>query len=108
MSDFTSGFWSIYVAGITLVSIVACALLLQALSKKKVATDPEKTGHTWDEDLQEFNNPLPRWWIYLFWITIVFALGYLWLFPGLGTWKGSINWSSAGQYKDEVKVAEDK
>lgn len=108
MSDFTSGFWSIYVAGLTLVSIVACALLLQALSRKKVSTDPDKTGHAWDGDLEEFNNPLPRWWIWLFWITIVFALAYLWFFPGLGTWQGALKWTSTGQYKEEVRVAEDK
>ena len=108
MSDFTSGFWSLYVAGITLVSIVACGLLLAALSKRKVSTDPEKTGHVWDEDLGEYNNPLPRWWIWLFWITIVFSLFYLWFYPGLGAYQGSLKWSSTGEYQQEVKVAEEK
>src|SRR5687768_15267143 len=78
MSDFTSGFWSFFVAGVTLVSIVACGLLLQSLSRRKVASDADTTGHVWDEDLDELNNPLPRWWIGLFWITIVFSLAYLW------------------------------
>ncbi|HUL94941.1 MAG TPA: cytochrome-c oxidase, cbb3-type subunit III [Usitatibacter sp.] len=106
MSDFTSGFWSLFVGGVTLVSIVACALLLASMSKRKVSTDPEKTGHVWDEDLAEYNNPLPRWWIYLFWITIFFGLGYLVVFPGLGTFQGAAGWTSASQYQDEVKVAE--
>ncbi|HYC35592.1 MAG TPA: cytochrome-c oxidase, cbb3-type subunit III [Usitatibacter sp.] len=106
MADFTSSFWSLFVAAGTLVSIVACGLLLLSLSRRKVASDPDKTGHVWDEDLDEYNNPLPMWWIWLFWITIAFSLGYLWLYPGLGTWQGSTRWSSAGQYHEEVKVAE--
>ncbi len=108
MSDFTSGFWSLFVAGVTLVSIVACALLLVSMSKRKVASDPDKTGHVWDEDLDEYNNPLPRWWIWLFWITIVFSFAYLWFYPGLGTWQGTLKWSSAGRYEEEVKLAEQK
>lgn len=106
MSDFTSGLWSVFIAGVTLVSIVACGLLLLSLSKRKVATDPDKMAHVWDEDLNELNNPLPRWWIWLFWITIVFSLGYLWLYPGLGTYAGSLKWTSTGEYTDEVKQAE--
>ena len=106
MSDFDSGLWSLFVAGTTLVSIVACGLLLAALSKKKVATDPDKTGHVWDEDLDELNNPLPRWWIWLFWITIVFSVAYLWLYPGLGSYQGSLKWSSAGEYVEEVQLAQ--
>jgi cytochrome c oxidase cbb3-type subunit III len=106
MSDFSGDFWSIYVAGITLVSVVACGLLLASLSKRKVASDPDKTGHTWDEDLDELNNPLPRWWIWLFWITIAFGLVYLWLYPGLGSYSGAFRWTSAQEYVDEVKLAE--
>ena len=106
MSDFDGGLWSLFVAGTTLVSIVACGLLLAALSRRKVAADPDKTGHVWDEDLDELNNPLPMWWIWLFWITIVFSLAYLWLYPGLGSYQGSLKWSSAGEYVDEVKAAQ--
>ena len=108
MSDFTSGFWSLFVAGVTLVSVVACGLLLASLSKRKVASDPDKTSHVWDEDLDEYNNPLPRWWIWLFWITIAWGLGYLWLYPGLGSWQGSLKWTSATEYQEEVKVAQDR
>ena len=106
MADFDSGFWSLFVAGATLVSIVACGLLLAALSRRKVATDPDKTGHVWDEDLDELNNPLPMWWIWLFWITIAFSLAYLWLYPGLGSYQGSLKWSSAGEYVQEVNAAQ--
>jgi cytochrome c oxidase cbb3-type subunit 3 len=108
MSDFNGDFWSIFVAATTLVSIVACGLLLVSMSRRRIATDPDKTGHTWDEDLDELNNPLPRWWIWLFWITIFFSVAYLWLYPGLGTNPGSLKWTSRGEYQDEVKVAEAK
>ena len=106
MSDFTGAFWSLFVAAATLVSIVACALLLVSMSKRRVAGDPDKTPHVWDEDLAELNNPLPRWWIWLFWITIAFSLAYLAIYPGLGAWPGAAHWSSAGQYVEEVQVAE--
>src|SRR4051812_48428268 len=104
MSDFTTFFWSFFVAGVTLVSIVACAVLLVSLSRRRVAGDAEKTAHTWDEDLDEYNNPLPMWWIWLFWITIAFSLGYLWIYPGLGTYEGQAKWSSIQEYQDEVRL----
>jgi cytochrome c oxidase cbb3-type subunit 3 len=108
MSDFTSSFWSLFVAGVSLVSIVACGLLLASLSRRRVATDPDKTAHVWDEDLDEYNNPLPMWWIGLFWITIAFSLAYLAIYPGLGSYSGALKWSSTGEYREEVKVAEEK
>jgi len=107
MSDFNSEFWSYYIGIISVVSIVACGILLLATSRRRVASDPEKTGHVWDEDLAEYNNPLPRWWIWMFYITIVFSLGYLWVYPGLGSYAGAWKWSSAGQYQQEMKEAED-
>lgn len=106
MSDFTSGFWSLFIVAGALGGVAFCAILLTAMSKRRVPTDPEKTAHVWDEDLNEYNNPLPRWWVWLFWITIVFGLGYLWIYPGLGTWKGASHWTSSGQYQDEMKQAE--
>ncbi|MCF8209965.1 MAG: cytochrome-c oxidase, cbb3-type subunit III [Rhodoferax sp.] len=103
MSDFTSNFWSIYVAGITAVSILACALLLWFSGKAKAMTaNDNTTGHVWDGDLREMNNPLPRWWVWLFIITIVFGLVYLAMYPGLGNFAGKLGWSQAGQYKAEV------
>lgn len=103
MSDFTSNFWSIYVTAITVLSILACALLLWFSGKAKAMTaNDNTTGHIWDGDLREMNNPLPRWWVWLFVITIVFALAYLAMYPGLGTFGGKLGWSSLGQYQTEV------
>lgn len=104
MSDFTSNFWSIYVTVITVVSILACALLLWFSGKAKAMTASDNTtGHVWDGDLREMNNPLPRWWVWLFVLTIVFAVAYLAMYPGLGNSAGKLGWTSIGQYQAEVE-----
>ena len=107
MSDFTSGFWPWYVGAISLLSILACAVLLWAAGKATVSVHPGKTddnttGHVWDVDLREYNNPLPRWWMWLFILTVVFALGYLVIFPGLGSFKGTMNWSTQTEHQQDV------
>jgi cytochrome c oxidase cbb3-type subunit 3 len=107
MSDFTSGFWSGWVTVLTLASVIGCAVLLWAMTTKPKAKGEQvgTTGHVWDEDLAEWNNPLPGWWKWLFYITVAFALVYLWIYPGLGSSAGSLGWTSRGQYEAEVKKA---
>jgi cytochrome c oxidase cbb3-type subunit 3 len=106
MSDFTHDFWAYYIAIITVVSIIACALLLKSLSTRRIKSgEVDTTGHTWDEDLAEWNNPLPRWWIWLFYITIFFSLGYLVFYPGLGAFSGVLGWTSQSQYRIEQERA---
>ena len=106
MSDFVHSFWSHYIAWITLAGILACVVLLWLTSRKKLAGSADNTtGHVWDEDLREMNNPLPLWWVGLFVITIVFALFYLTLYPGLGSSEGSLAWTSQNQYQQEVDQA---
>lgn len=108
MSDFVSDFWSYYVAILTLVSVIGCGVFLYVVSirRGKPGEKVDTTGHIWDEDLQELNNPLPRWWMWLFYITIVFSLIYLVLYPGLGKFGGAFGWSSSGQFNDEIAQAE--
>ena len=106
MSDFVSNFWANYVFAATLLSILGCGILLWlTLRKKVVSAEDNTTGHVWDEDLRESNNPLPAWWVGLFIITIVFSLAYLFFYPGLGTMPGKLGWSSTGQYENEVAKA---
>jgi cytochrome c oxidase cbb3-type subunit III len=106
MSDFTTGFWSLYVACATLASVLACGLLLWITARKKVTPSKDNTtGHVWDEDLTEMNHPLPMWWVGLFIITIVFGLGYLAAYPGLGSYQGQLNWTTKGEYDAEVAMA---
>jgi cytochrome c oxidase cbb3-type subunit III len=103
MSDFTSNFWSIFVAGVTIVSMLACLLLLWFSGKAKAMTASDNTtGHVWDGDLREMNNPLPRWWVWLFILTVIFSFVYLALYPGLGTYAGKLGWTSTGQHQAEV------
>ncbi|MQA22643.1 cytochrome-c oxidase, cbb3-type subunit III [Rugamonas rivuli] len=105
MADFTNGFWDMYIVVLTLLGIIGCGVLLFSQSKIKGKAG-ETTGHVWDEDLSELNTPMPRWWMWLFYITIVFSLGYLVLYPGLGSYAGKLGWKSSGQYQAELKQAE--
>jgi cytochrome c oxidase cbb3-type subunit III len=102
MSDFVSSGWSLYVAGLTVVSLIFCLIVLIVASKRQPMASDNSTGHVWDEDLKEMNNPLPRWWMWLFVITVVFAALYLFFYPGLGSRQGSLNWSSSGQLGAET------
>jgi len=104
MADFLHSGWGLYIAIVTVVSILFCLWLALTMAKGKAPGETVgTTGHSWDEDLQELNNPLPRWWLWLFVITIVFSIGYLWLYPGLGARQGSLGWSQTEQYEREVK-----
>jgi len=77
-------------------------------SQRKVMADDNTTGHVWDVDLKEMNNPLPRWWLWLFVITVVFSGIYLALYPGLGKFPGTLGWTSVGQYKTEQQRAQEQ
>lgn len=104
MSDFNHGFWSTYVAGATLAGIIACLVLLWVSGRKKVAPRSDNTtGHVWDEDLTEMNNPLPLWWVGLFVLTVVFSLLYLVAYPGLGSYGGELKWTQQGEYDAEME-----
>ena len=107
MSDFVNNFWAMYVTIAFVVSVIACAVLLWVSGTTKVSPAADNTtGHVWDVDLREMNNPLPKWWVYLFIITVVFAFVYAALYPTLGTYKGALGWSSSGQHAAEVEKVE--
>ncbi|MDH0866313.1 cytochrome-c oxidase, cbb3-type subunit III [Mitsuaria sp. GD03876] len=105
MSDFVSNGWSLFVAAATVLGLALCLALLIIASRRKVMAEDNSTGHVWDEDIRELNNPLPRWWMVLFVLTVVFSGLYLALYPGLGSYGGSLNWSSAEQYQAEQASA---
>jgi cytochrome c oxidase cbb3-type subunit 3 len=103
-----TSFWHWYVIIITVGTILACFWLLRwtkGISNRDEENATGSTGHVWDEDLVELNNPLPRWWLQLFYITIAFAFIYMALFGGLGNIPGVLGWSQEGQYVAEVKAA---
>ena len=107
MSDFTSNFWPVFITAISLLGIFGCALLLWLTSKVKIANPngDNTSGHVWDEDLREMNNPLPRWWVWMFILTIIFALFYLAAYPGLGSYAGKLGWTQNKQYDQEMADA---
>lgn len=108
MADFTSGFWSWFIIVGTLGGIAAMFILNRWMTepKRRAEEKAKPTGHVWDEDLQELNNPLPRWWLNMFYITLVFGVVYLVLYPGLGTFAGVFGWTQIGQYQKEVESVE--
>lgn len=100
---------SLFIVSFTLINISACVWLLWWTARDRTpaaakgpSSEPEKTGHVWDEDLEEFNNPLPRWWLGLFVITVVFGIAYLLLYPGLGNFKGLRGWSQVAVYEAQM------
>ena len=101
MSDFDNIGWSIFIAAVTIAGLLGCLWLLFVASRGKVMADDNSTGHVWDVDLKEMNNPLPRWWMLLFILTVLFGAGYLVVYPGLGNAVGTLNWTSRGEYEAE-------
>jgi cytochrome c oxidase cbb3-type subunit III len=112
MSDFLSNGWSIYIALVALVGIVWCIWLLFSQTKTKVTHTPDgevaDTGHVWDGDLRELNNPLPRWWMWMFLFFCLFGLVYLVLFPGLGSYPGLLGYSTDGSLMKSMVTANDE
>lgn len=108
MSDFTSSFWSIAIAVISLIGIIACAWIAWHFGRRTPkdikALSPggavAQTGHEWD-GITEYDNPLPRWWVWMFYIMVAWALIYLVLYPGLGAYKGTLGWTQVNQYEAE-------
>lgn len=100
-----SNSWSIYIIVLAVGNIVAMLWLLLATSKNKGGEESDTTGHKWD-GIEELNNPLPRWWFGLFILTIVYSVAYLYFYPGLGSYKGSLEWTQINQF--EAAVAENR
>jgi cytochrome c oxidase cbb3-type subunit 3 len=108
MADFTSAFWSWFIIIPVLASIVGMFWLNRWMSERRRPGErPKPVGHVWDQDLQELNNPLPAWWLNLFYITLVWGIIYLLLYPGLGTFAGALGWTQVKQYNDQIEAAED-
>jgi len=108
MSDFSTG-WSLYIGIATVLGLVCCLWLLLAHRTRKVSLRPdgsvEDTGHVWDEDLRELNNPLPRWWVWMFILGVVFGAVYLYLYPGLGAYPGSLGYTTKKAHAQDVTQA---
>ena len=99
--------WSVFVIALVVLNLVGCVCLLWWTGKRKPGDPkPTDTSHYWDGDLTEYNQPMPRWWINMFYLTIVFGVGYLIYYPGLGAFEGSAKWSSARELAKETARVE--
>ncbi len=102
-----SSFWSLWIIILTTVTIVGITWLLFANRKSTINREDGTTGHVYD-DIEEYDNPLPAWWFYMFVFTIVFGVGYLIAYPGMGNFKGLLGWTQVKQWEERVEAAEQK
>ncbi|MEA3300378.1 MAG: cytochrome-c oxidase, cbb3-type subunit III [Pseudomonadota bacterium] len=105
-----SSFWSWWVIVLVVINIVGALWLLFANRKVEVrgpSGDAPKTGHVYD-GIEEYDNPLPGWWFKMFVGTAVFSVIYLILYPGLGNFKGVLDWTSTGEWRADVAAADEK
>lgn len=110
-----STFWSCWIIVLTLTNLALLFWLLMANRRRAVTVDDKgeakTTGHVYD-GIEEYDNPLPRWWFYLFLVTFIFAGAYLIIYPGLGTykgvsfWKDGGTWTATSQLQDEQSQAQ--
>lgn len=104
-------FWSWYITILTIATLVALLWLVFATRKGEPKGGTDKTmGHSFD-GIEEYDNPLPKWWFMLFIGTIAFTAVYLVLYPGLGNWKGIFpgyenGWTQVGQWQREMDKAD--
>ncbi len=102
-----ASFWSIWVIVLTIITFVGMTWLLFANRKREQKLDEKTTGHVYD-GIEEYDNPLPAWWFYMFVITIVWGVGYLIAYPGMGNFPGLLGWTQLEQYEERVSEAEEK
>ncbi|CAB0149948.1 Cbb3-type cytochrome c oxidase subunit CcoP2 [Pseudidiomarina piscicola] len=92
-----SSFWSAWIIVLTLAFLVGIIWVLRwNMSNYTGIKEGELMDHEFD-GIVEINNPLPRWWMILYWVTIVWGFAYLALYPGLGNFAGLLGWSSSNQ-----------
>jgi cytochrome c oxidase cbb3-type subunit 3 len=102
-----TSFWSLWIIVLTTITLVGIIWILFGNRKRDAKETEQTTGHAAD-GIEEYDNPLPAWWFYMFVITIVWAIGYLIIYPGMGNYPGLIGWTQINQYDQEVAVADDK
>jgi len=102
-----SAFWNLWIVILTSATIVGVTWLLFSNRKRDSQSGDKKTGHSYD-GIEEYDNPLPAWWFYMFVLTIVWGVGYLVVFPGMGNFPGLLGWTQLGQHEREVSAADER
>ena len=103
-------FWAWFVAAGTIAFVIWCIWLVSWSAKQgpQNKEDEDLVGHKWDDDLEEWNNPAPKWWLYLYFITLIWGVGYMLAYPGIAAYEGVLGWSQEGQYEEEMQAANDR
>lgn len=102
-----TNFWSMWIIGLTTITIVGLIWILFANRKRGQLPTEKTTGHEYD-GIEEYDNPLPAWWFYMFVLTIIWGIGYLVIYPGMGNFPGLLGWTQLGQHEKEVSAADAK
>jgi len=102
-----AAFWQWFVAAGTIVFVIWCVWIIWWATKQgpQNVADDDLVGHKWDGDLEEWNNPAPKWWLYLYFITLAWAVGYMIMYPGIGAFDGALGWSQEKQYEEQMAAA---
>lgn len=100
-----SSFWSGWIIAFTVANLFGIWWLLRVTARPTEGKPDDTTGHSWD-GITEYNKPLPRWWLWMFYLGLMFAVGYLILFPGLGNYKGTLGWTQLASYQQELDNAD--
>ena len=102
-----SSFWSAWVIVLTIISFVLILWILFSQRTKDATETEQTTGHSAD-GIEEYDNPLPYWWFMMFLLTILFSIGYLVVYPGMGNFPGLLGWTQVGQWQKKVDTAEER
>jgi cytochrome c oxidase cbb3-type subunit 3 len=102
-----TSFWSLWIIVLTTITFVGITWILFGNRKRDAKETEQTTGHAAD-GIEEYDNPLPAWWFYMFVLTIVWGIGYLIIYPGMGNYPGLIGWTQVGQYDKQVAAADTK
>ena len=102
-------FWNLWIIGLTLTNLALVLWVLLANRKVAVSDQDEEenktTGHVYD-GIEEYDNPLPRWWFIMFIVTFLYAGVYLLVYPGLGSWPGLFGWTSVKELRGHQQQAD--
>lgn len=100
---------SIFIIVLVVINVGGCLwLILWTMNMNTGESDSDSTGHVWDGDLKEYNNPLPKWWLNTFYMSIVFTVVYLVLYPGFGSFPGVLGWTQTGQYEEQIEATRER
>lgn len=100
-----SNFWNIYIIVLVIFSILLYSLLIYFT--KSINLNQDHEHHSYD-GIKELNEPLPKWWLWLFGLSIAFSCIYLIMYPGLGKIKGILNWTSQKECDESIKIEDKK